>query len=145
MGNKPSSQRKKKSTNQELDVTSVLSKSNEKNQTFIGISLSHLRCLLDVLGISKTKQHELDFYAVTENIKQITKNLAHPDRSYVSYVKIQDSEPESKIGFAEYFVSYAWAGKFLQTIQALVVVRDNTGDSTSTKKTKRTILIYITV
>ena len=75
---------------------------------------------MDILGISKNEQRELDFYTVTENIKQFTKNIAHSDRSYVSYVKIQDSEPESKIGFAEYFVSYAWAGNFLQTVQALV-------------------------
>ena len=96
-------------------------KRNMENAAILGISLSHLRSLLDVLGCSKEEQTGFDFYSVTEKIKRITSKLnQEQDRSYVGYVKIQDSNPESKVGFADYFVSYAWGGNFLQTVQALV-------------------------
>ena len=121
MENKPSLQQEKILMNKKSDVTYTLNSNVKKNETIMGISLSHLRSLLDKLGISKGEQRKLNFYDVTKKIKQITENLANSqNRSYVCYVEIQDNEPESKIGVAEYFVSYAWGGNFLHTVQALV-------------------------
>ena len=118
---KASLQQEKISMNKKSDVAYPLNSNFKKNETIIGISLSHLRSLLDVLGISKDEQPKLNFYVVTEKIKQITENLAkNQNRSYVCYVEIQDNKPESKVGVAEYFVYYAWGGNFLHTVQALV-------------------------
>ena len=116
-----SQQRKKKLTNRELVVASPLNnKSNiKKNETIIGISLSYLSSLSDFL---KGNNGNSIFMLQLKKLNKLQNKLENSGiiLKYVSYVKIQDIEPESKTGFAEYFVSYAWNGNFLQTVHLFV-------------------------